>query len=74
MSVNEKKGLEDMPTKLNPSRRYQKRKKIKIKKIPPFKGAIVTNATITRAEWIGDAYYVEVKRQYRIKRIRRKMK
>lgn len=67
MSVNEKKGLEDMPTKLNPSRRYQKdTTKISLE----IKGNII----ITRAEWVGDSYYFEAKRQYRIKSIRRKKK
>jgi hypothetical protein len=68
MSVNEKKGLEDMPTKLNPSRRYQKKDTTKIS----FE--IEGNMIITRTEWIGDAFYFEAKRQYRIKSIRRKKK
>ena len=48
---------------LNPSRRYQKQKATKI-----------SFATEGGAEWVGDPYYFEAKRHYRIKSIRRKIK
>jgi hypothetical protein len=54
---------------LNPSRRYQKKKDT-----TKVSFEIEGNIIITRAEWLGDAYYFEAKRQYRIKSIRRKKK
>jgi len=54
---------------LNPSRRYQRKKDI-----TKIAFEIDGDLIITRAEWVGDAYYFEAKRKYRIKSIRRKKK
>lgn len=54
--------------RINPSRRYQKRRKAKVENFPYYitPGEFI----IRRAEWKDGAYYIEAQRKYRIKRIK----